>query len=239
KRQARRARQQESRILSFVQQTLAAIPVVQAFSSEGRNEKQFGRMAAMAVDRSRRAAFLRQSAGLLTALVRASALAVVLYVGGLRVLAGALTVGGLLAFLAYMRSIQRAWEGLIDLYLGMKGAEASIERVMEVLGSEEQIRERPDARALPARPGGHVRFERVTVGCVPAGPVLHAISLEARPGETLALVGPSGAGKSTLVSLLLRFFDPWDGRVTLDGHDLRDLRLASLRAHVTLVPQEP
>jgi ATP-binding cassette subfamily B protein/subfamily B ATP-binding cassette protein MsbA len=245
KRQARRSRQQESRVLSFVQQTLAAIPVVQAFGTETRNGEQFGHLAALAVDRSQRVAFLRQAASFLTSLVRAMALAIVMCVGGQRVLDGALTVGGLLVFLAYMRSIQRAWEGLIDLYLGMKGAEASIDRVLEVLGSGEGVRERPGARALPARPGGsggsggHVRLERVSVGYAPGRPVLRRVSLEVRPGETLALVGPSGAGKSTLAALLLRLFDPWAGRVTLDGHDLRDLRLASLRARVALVPQEP
>src|SRR5262249_47804408 len=86
---------------------------------------------------------------------------------------------------------------------------------------------------------GHVRFEAVTFGYEPGRPVLHRISLEARPGETVALVGPTGAGKSTLVSLLPRFFDPWEGQVRLDGIDLRHLPLAHLRAQIALVLQEP
>src|SRR5205807_2329603 len=86
---------------------------------------------------------------------------------------------------------------------------------------------------------GHVRLEGVTFGYEPGRPVLRGVCLEALPGQTVAVVGATGAGKTTLVSLVARLFDPWEGRVTIDGHDLRDLQLKSLRAQVGLVLQEP
>jgi ATP-binding cassette subfamily B protein/subfamily B ATP-binding cassette protein MsbA len=120
--------------------------------------------------------------------------------------------------------------------------EASVDRVFEILSHPEQeVSDRPEARPLPARPGrgAHVRFEGVTFGFEPGRPVLNGIDLEARAGETVALVGRTGAGKSTLVSLIARFHDVWSGRVTWDGTDLRALKVASLRAQVSLVLQDP
>jgi ABC-type multidrug transport system fused ATPase/permease subunit len=106
-----------------------------------------------------------------------------------------------------------------------------------VLDVEPDIQDAPDARPLP-RVRGHVRFEDVSFG-YDGAPVLQGVSFEIRPGERVALVGETGAGKSTLASLLQRFYDPQAGRVTIDGHDLRDVSLASLRRQVTLMLQEP
>jgi ATP-binding cassette subfamily B protein/subfamily B ATP-binding cassette protein MsbA len=153
-------------------------------------------------------------------------------------LTGALSLGSLLVFLAYLRTMQGAAQGLLGTYTRLKSAEAGADRVLEVLETQERVREAAGARPLPAV-RGHVRLEAVTFGYEPGRPVLHAISLEAHPGETVALVGPTGAGKSTLVSLLPRFFDPWEGQVRLDGIDLRQLPLAHLRAQIALVLQEP
>jgi ATP-binding cassette subfamily B protein/subfamily B ATP-binding cassette protein MsbA len=114
-------------------------------------------------------------------------------------------------------------------------------RVFEVLDSEEVVEERPgavDLRKLPDGGVGEVRFEHVTVGYEAGRPVLQDISLRARPGEVVAFVGRTGAGKSTLVSLLPRFLDPWEGRVTVGGQDIRDLRLSSLRSQIGLVLQD-
>jgi ABC-type multidrug transport system fused ATPase/permease subunit len=110
--------------------------------------------------------------------------------------------------------------------------------VFAVLDVEADIQDAPGARPLPpAR--GEVRFEDVGFAYETGRPVLHNLSLRVAPGETIALVGPTGAGKSTLASLVLRFFDPQQGRVTIDGHDLREVTLASLRSQVTLMLQEP
>jgi ATP-binding cassette, subfamily B, bacterial len=111
-----------------------------------------------------------------------------------------------------------------------------------VLDADDVVRDAPGARRLPTRSGGevgHVRLDHVTFGYLPGRPVLQDVSLEARPGEAVALVGPTGAGKSTLASLILRLFDPWQGRITFDGMNLRAIQLADLRARIALVLQEP
>jgi ATP-binding cassette subfamily B protein/subfamily B ATP-binding cassette protein MsbA len=109
---------------------------------------------------------------------------------------------------------------------------------MEILETEPEVRDLPEATPL-TDVRGHLRLEQVTFGYSADRPVLHELSLEALPGQTVAIVGATGAGKSTLVSLIPRFYDPWQGRITLDGRDLRSLQLRSLRSQVAIVLQEP
>jgi len=163
-------------------------------------------------------------------------------IGGLHVLRGTLSVGSLLVFLSYLASLYTPLQGLANISSGFASAAAGAKRVLEVLEAEVEVRDAPGARPLPlrsAREGRHVLLEDVTFGYEPGRPVLHGVNLEARPCESVALVGPTGAGKSTLVSLIPRFFDPWEGRVRIDGLDLREVRLSSARARVALVLQEP
>jgi ATP-binding cassette, subfamily B, bacterial len=241
KRRARQQREAQSRLTAFVQQTIAAVPVIQAFTREQRNRDDFRCLSADAVAVSQQNALLDQTFSLVNSTATTAGVAV-LYVGGQKVLSGALSLGSLLVFIAYLRSIEGATRGLLKTYVDLKDAEASIDRVLEVLDADEEVRDAPGAISLPPRPTGqrgHVRLEGVTFGYEPGRPVLQDVSLEAHPGETVALVGPTGAGKSTLVSLIPRFFDPWQGRVVLDGCDVRDVQLASLRARIALVLQEP
>jgi ATP-binding cassette subfamily B protein/subfamily B ATP-binding cassette protein MsbA len=147
-------------------------------------------------------------------------------------------VGSILVFLAYLRAFYDPLNALMYAPSALHFVAGSARRVMEVLEAEREVAERPGAAPL-ARARGQVALQGVTFGYEPGRPVLRAVDLEARPGETVAIVGPSGAGKSTLVGLVPRFYDPWAGRVLLDGADLRDLRLADLRAQVALVLQEP
>jgi len=241
-RRAQTKRRAEARLLTFVHQTLTAIPVVQAFGSEVRNRRMFEGLAADAVALSQRATFLSNAYESVTGLATTVGAAMVLLLGGLEVAAGRMSVGSLLVFLAYLRSMQGAFRGLLGTYGELKRAEASVERVLEVLDSDDEVREAPCAQPLPALPTGqrgHLRLEGVTFGYEPGRPVLSNVSLEARPGEALAIVGPTGAGKSTLVSLVPRFCDPWEGRVWLDGLDVREAQLRSLREQVALVLQEP
>jgi ATP-binding cassette subfamily B protein/subfamily B ATP-binding cassette protein MsbA len=126
---------------------------------------------------------------------------------------------------------------LTATYGTLQDSRASIDRVVEVLDGEPEIVDRPGARRLD-RARGHVVIDNISFGYDPDHPVLSGVSLEARPGQTIAIVGPSGAGKTTLVSTVLRFFDPTTGRVLLDGHDLRDIQIASLRSQISLVLQE-
>jgi ATP-binding cassette subfamily B protein/subfamily B ATP-binding cassette protein MsbA len=163
-------------------------------------------------------------------------------VGGFQVLNGALSVGSLLVFLSYVAALYSPMEALAYLPASYAAASARARRVMEVLDADREVRDRPGAMVLAEdRRGerGHIQLEDVSFGYESARPVLHAISLDVQRGETIALVGPTGAGKTTLASLIPRFFDPWEGRVMLDGRDIRDIELESLRRQVALVLQDP
>jgi ATP-binding cassette subfamily B protein/subfamily B ATP-binding cassette protein MsbA len=137
--------------------------------------------------------------------------------------------------------MQQASEGLLQMFGSLKPVEAGLGRVLEVLDAKERVHDSPHAKVLASGSGEKVvvRFERVTFGYKMDRPVLRGIDLEARSGEVIALVGATGAGKSTLASLIPRFFDPWSGRITLNGIDIRAIRLACLRERVSLVLQEP
>ena len=238
----RESREAHSRLLSFVHQTLTAIPVVQAFGTEARNQRNFHFLSDDAVVISKRSSLVYSAYGLANGLTRTVGIAFVLFFGGLQVLAGELTVGSLLLFLGYISSIQRSVNNLLEIYGDLKTAEASIDRVNEILSNEEMVQDAPSARALPAGgvgKRGHLYLDQVSFGYDPGNPVLKGITFEARVGETLALVGPTGAGKTTIISLILRLFDPWQGRVLLDGIDLRQIKLSSLRSQIALVSQEP
>jgi ATP-binding cassette subfamily B protein/subfamily B ATP-binding cassette protein MsbA len=163
--------------------------------------------------------------------------AVILWIGASHVLQGRLSVGVIVVFLSYVTVLQEQLKALAGIYSAVQEARGGMDRVMEVLEAEREVIDRAGAAPLVVE-RGHVRLEDVTFGYEAGQPVLHDICFEARPGQTVAIVGPTGAGKSTLVSLVPRFFDPWAGRVTIDGRDVRDVQLKSLRRQVALVLQE-
>ena len=235
-------RQAQSRLMSFVHQTLSVIPVVQAFGTEGRNWRRYQNLAADAVTVSQRGTLLMSFYGLVTGLITVAGTGVIIFVGGRQVLLGKLSLGSFLVFIAYLRVLQGTAESLIKLYGSLKPLEASMDRVLEVLDAPlDEVRDIEKAKPLPATTGKRgriVRFEDVTFGYDRERPVLSDVTLEAKPGETFALVGPTGAGKSTLVSLIPRFYDPWHGRVTMDGVDAREVRLAGLRSQIAVLLQE-
>ena len=239
---AKKNREAQSSVMAFVHQTLTALPVVQAFGSEQRNRRHYRQLSSQAVSRSQSNVLVRNSFSLLNGLTITTGAAIVLYVGGLRVISGALTLGSLLVFVAYMRTLQGAVESLLKTYGNLKTTEASMDRVLEILDADDEIRDTPGAVVLPghvAGKSGAISLEGISFGYEPGRAVLHDINLDVLPGETLALVGPTGAGKTTLVSLIPRFFDPWQGRVILDGTDIRDIQVASLRKRISLVLQDP
>jgi ATP-binding cassette subfamily B protein/subfamily B ATP-binding cassette protein MsbA len=234
--------QAKARIVAFLHQILGAMRMIQAADAGARNLRAFHEVAADAVRANQRSALIASSYDLITGVFMTFGTALVLYVGGYRVLGGGLSVGSLLVFLAYVKTLEGASRGLLDTYASLRTVEASIDRVLEILDAKEVVRDAPDARPLPPRregEGGHLVFRDVTFGYEPDQPVLKGISLEVEPGETVALVGTTGAGKSTLVSLVPRFFDPWTGEVLLDGIELRKIRLASLRSETSIVLQDP
>ncbi len=162
---------------------------------------------------------------------------VVFGVGGRMVWQGTLTVGELVGFLGYLGMFYgpvRSLHGLNQLF---QAGRAAGERVFDILDAPVEVGEKPGAHVL-TKTRGEVVFENVRFEYRPGLPVLHDISIQARPGETIALVGPTGSGKTTVVNLLARFYDVTGGRILLDGHDLRDVTLASLRQQIGIVSQE-
>ncbi len=233
--------QLEGEMLAQAERTLSALPVVQAFTSEDREDARFRNLTGRALSAYFRAlaAQLHFTASVNTA--TAAGTAAIMIVGGFHVLQGSLSIGGLIVFLAYLPALYAPLSDLAQLSSGWASVAAGARRVREVLNDADFVPQAPCAIPLPDRPAaerGQVRFDQVVFGYDPARPVLHGITLEVRAGEVLALVGRTGAGKSTLVSLIPRLFDPWEGRVLLDGTDLRDAPLASLRSRVAIVLQD-
>jgi ATP-binding cassette subfamily B protein/subfamily B ATP-binding cassette protein MsbA len=241
-RRSKQHREAQAQLTSFIHQTLTAIPLVHAFASEPRNIERFEKIGDEVVQRTKQGVLGRSAFSFVNGFAMVGSIAFVLYFGGMRVLDGALSVGGLLVFIAYAQTMKTSFGSLLNAYGDLKTVEAGIDRVLEVLDSKEAVQERADAQVLAVpfeKQGVAVQLDQVTFGYRPGTLVLDNVTLDAQPGETIALVGATGAGKSTLVSLIPRFFDPWSGRVLVDGFDVRELTLASLRSQIALVLQEP
>jgi ATP-binding cassette, subfamily B, bacterial len=234
--------QLEGEMMSLSEQTLTALPIVQAFCREEYEDRRFHSLSQRALQAYLRAILAQSQFKVGVGAATAVGTAAIILSGGFQVLDGSLTVGSLLVFLNYLAALYAPMETLAYISSGFAAAAASARRVLEVLDTKEGVRDAPAARPLPTPSTGvrgHVRLEDVTFGYEPGYPILQGITLEAHPGETIALVGATGAGKSTLVSLIPRFFDPWQGRVLFDGVDVREVQLKSLRSQVALVLQEP
>lgn len=221
-------------------ETLGAIQIVQAFTLEAIQSQRFARAVeegfAAALRRNRIRALLM---ALGTALVLA-AVTLVLWLGARAVLQGSMSVGQLGQFVLYSVFVMTAAASLIEQWSEMQRAAGAMERLAELLQARPAIEAPAQPAALPQPLRGHLRIEglQFCYASRPGQPALQQIDLEVQPGETVAIVGPSGAGKSTLFQLLLRFQDPQQGRLLLDGVDLRELDPVALRGCIGLVPQD-
>jgi len=238
-RQASREKRRRSGSLGAVaEEGLANLGLVQAFNREQTELQRFRRENEGIVAAELAATRLRALFAPVTDLLELVGAMLVLAWGTWALSEGRLTLGGLLAFLAYLAFLYCPVRDLGQLSTTVFAAAAAAERVLELLDEQPAIAERPGARRLGLG-RGLVELERVTFAYPGRSrPALDRVSLRVEPGETLAVVGPSGAGKSTVAKLLLRFHDPDGGVLRLDGHDLRDLTLRSLRDNVAWLPQE-
>ena len=223
------------------EESLAGIRTVQAFAREPEERARYAGAIERATALALRAARAWGAFSAVVGTVAMSAVALVIWHGATLIVAKQLTPGQLTSFLIYTISVAASVGSLTGLYANLRAALGATERVRELLATEPAVRDAPDAVALePGAVRGHLALEEVSFAyaSAPDRPALHGVSLEARPGEVVALVGPSGAGKSTIVNLALRFYDAAAGTVRLDGTDVRRLRLSSLRAAIGLVPQD-
>ena len=226
---------------AFAGESLDAVQTIQAFGREDATRRRFGGIVEAAYTTA-----LRQikSRALLTGIIILfvfGAVDLVLWIGARDVISGAMTGGQLAAFVFYAVMVAGSVGSLSEVYGDFQRAAGATERLMELLGTSSRISAPESPVSLPRPARGAIRFDRVTFR-YPARPGYRALasySLSVSPGERLALVGPSGAGKTTVFQLLLRFYDPESGRVSIDGTDLRDTRPEDVRQHIGLVPQDP
>lgn len=234
---AREQRKREGALAANAAEALGAIRVVQAFGLEQQLENHFSTQDRKNLKEGARSARLSASLERGVDLFIGASTALVLWFGARLVLSGALSLGDLVIFLSYLKSAFRPMNDLAKYTSRIAKAAASGERVLAILDTPVEIRDRADAQPAP-RFRGLVTFDAVTFGYTPDQPILQQASFEVKPGQQVALVGPSGAGKSTLVSLLLRLYDPTAGRVCIDGQDIRSYTVRSLREQISIVLQE-
>jgi ATP-binding cassette, subfamily B, bacterial len=227
----------EGQIYATIEQTLSGLHVIQAFGREAQADGRFR----SDTDRALRATIAMTRVQVRFKLLVGATVAVgaagIFWLGGKEGMAGSVTVGSLLVFLSYLNSLYQPLHDVSYSNATVTEAAGSARRVLEVLDDPVEVVDAPGAVGLE-RVAGDVVFDEVWFGYEPGRPVLRGVSFRAAPGEVVAIVGATGAGKSTLASLLPRFFDPDRGRVLLDGHDLRELKLEQVRASVGLVLQE-
>ena len=233
----REVRHRVGKVYANLQENISGVRVAQSFTREDLNYRQFQGTNRENLDASVRAARVMAAFPPAVELVTALAIGLVIVYGGYRVLNGAISIGVLVAFLSYVQQFFNPIREISAWYTNLQQAMAGGERIFALLDTDPEIVDKPDALAL-AVVDGHVRFEDVTFGYDPEQPVLSEINLEAKPGETIALVGPTGAGKTSIVNLLMRFYDVQQGRIVIDGHDLRDVQIGSLRRQVGMVLQD-
>ena len=224
-------------VTASLAEDIAGMRVVQAFTRERVNQRQFREVNQRYRESNQQTVVLNGLYFPFVDLLSAVATAVVLGYGGHLLFAGEVSVGTLFAFILYVSNFFDPVQQLSQLYNTFLAAVAALDKIMDVLDEKPAVVDRPGAREL-GRIDGHVRFERVRFGYGDGPDVLHGVDLDVPAGTTVALVGHTGAGKSTIAKLLARFYDPRDGRITIDGTDLRDVTQASLRRQLGVVPQE-
>jgi ABC-type multidrug transport system fused ATPase/permease subunit len=233
----RAVRERLGLVTATLAEDIAGMRMVQAFTREEQNIENFRGVAERYRESNMQTVVLNGWYFPFVDLLSSIALAVVLGYGGHLYFNGSVTLGTLFAFMLYVQNFFDPVQQLSQLYNTFLSATAALDKIMDVLDEEPQVLDAPGAIALP-EVQGHVGFEDVRFSYGTGPEVLHGLNLDVAPGTTVALVGHTGAGKSTIAKLLARFYDPTGGRLTIDGHDLRDVTQASLRRQLGIVPQE-
>ena len=233
----REHRKRDGALAATAAEAIGAIKLVQALDLGALQEKAFARQNKKSLKQGAKAQRLAAALERKVEFILAIATALVLWHGVHLVIAGAITPGTLILFITYLKFVFRPMRQVAKYVTKISRATASGERVLEILETAPEIKDRPGAIKAP-RFQGHIQFENVSFGYDENKPILSDISFHVSPGERVALVGSSGSGKSTIISLLLRLYDPQAGRILIDGQDILDLKVDSVRRQIGVVLQE-
>ena len=237
RRESTTIQERESDLLATTQEGLGSIRMVQAFGRESFEVSQFVRHATRSLEANFRLNMTSMKSALLVTTLIALGTSAMYYVGTIQVLDGRLSIGDLTVFVAYLATLYQPIQQLTYTAWALEGAAAGAQRCFEILDREEETKDDPGAITMPTAKG-EITFAGISFAYDPKAPVLAGVDLAIAPGETVAFVGGTGAGKSTLLSLVPRFYDPTAGIVRIDGHDLRGITKASLRAQIGMVLQD-
>jgi len=233
-----RVRDGIANVLSDLSESLHGVRIVTAHNRQRHNVIHHRNVVGDYRDANNYTAHVNALYGPGTQMLGIIAQAVMLAVGGNMVLHHQLSLGALVAFFLYLNRFFQPIQLLVQQYNTYQQGQASVTKLRDLCDTEPEVREAPDATWLPPIDGA-IRFEHVSFAYAEGRPVLIDVDLAIAPGETVAFVGPTGAGKSTMAKLVTRFYDPTEGRVTIDGHDIREVTMHSLRRQLGVVPQEP
>ena len=237
KKASRAMRQKEGELANIVQEVFTSIRVVKAFAREDYEQDRFEKQSLENVDTALQARSIKAKLSPMVEVLAAVGTCLVLGYGARMALSGQLSAGDLILYLAYLSKMYKPMRDLSKMGDTVSKATVSYERIQEVLNSVSHVRDLPRARRA-SQFKGKMEFDRVSFGYSSDNPILKEMSLQIEPGQVAAIVGPSGAGKSTIISLIPRFYDPTAGQVKIDGADVRQYTLQSLREQMSFVLQD-
>jgi ATP-binding cassette, subfamily B, bacterial len=232
------ARQQESEVYSVVQRAMSAMRIIQAFTKEEEEHRKFMAASGESLGASLRLYTLQTFYSGVINTVMALGTAIVVWVAAKHVMSGVLSIGDIIVFTTYLASLYGPINTISQTWGLIQGAKAGVQRVFEILDVDRDIKE-GSREFSPAGAKGEIAWEGVSFQYVPEQPVLKRIDLHVDRGQKIAIVGPTGVGKSTMLGLLPRFYDPQGGRILVDGVDIREFQLKSLRRQISMVLQPP
>ncbi len=233
----RKAREKEGDLISIAGEVLSSMALVQAFTREEAEKERFSRLGRSALRAGLKSVKIQSRLNRSVQFVTAIGTCAILYLGVQEVTAGRMTPGTLIVFMAYFNSLLKPIRQVARIAAKIAKASSCADRVRSVLDTEPEIRDRANAVPAPAF-AGRITYDQLSFEYAKGRRTLSDIHLDILPGQRVALVGPTGAGKSTLLKLLLRFYDPTNGAVRIDGHDIREFTLESLRGQISVVQQE-
>lgn len=222
---------------TLIEEVISGIRIVKSFVQTQREETRFAAQVEQTLALTMRKAGVMAVFIPVISLLTFSAAAAVLWYGGRQVIDGSVSPGDLFAFVLFAGILIGPFSSAARVFAQIREAQGATQRVFEILDTGSEVSDSPTAITLSSVTG-HIRAEHMGFAYDPRQPVLMDISFEAKPGELVAIVGPTGAGKTTVMNLLHRFYDPTEGRITIDGHDLRQVTMDSWYRQIALVPQE-